>query len=162
MTFENPSLVLSNIALFKGFSATTIEELLNCAERRNIATGEFVVLADQLAGGLFVIISGTIDVLLTLPGGSQQQKIATLGSGDSIGELALVGVTRRSASVKAQTPVEVVFWSTENFLNFMQIHHEVGLDFFRNLSTVLARRLVTTDKHLSNALYQNLYHFGQA
>jgi CRP/FNR family transcriptional regulator, cyclic AMP receptor protein len=81
-------------------------------QRRRYAAGEALVERDSDRGGLFVMLSGTASVEV---GGATHE----LGAGDFFGEMALLGRTRRSASVTATEPVEALVIETIAFDPFL-------------------------------------------
>jgi CRP/FNR family cyclic AMP-dependent transcriptional regulator len=81
-------------------------------QRRSYAAGDALVERDSDRGGLFVILSGGAQVEV---GGA----VHDLASGDFFGEMALLGHTRRSASVTATEPVEALVIETIYFDPFL-------------------------------------------
>jgi CRP-like cAMP-binding protein len=81
-------------------------------QRRRYGAGEALVERDSDRGGLFVILSGNASVEV---GGATHE----LGPGDFFGEMALLGRTRRSASVTAAEPVEALVIETIYFDPFL-------------------------------------------
>ncbi len=64
---------------------------------------------------VYVIKSGTVEVLAERPDGSQEV-IRRLGSGDHFGEMALLRKAPRSATVQTVTAVQVFKMSPSNFM----------------------------------------------
>jgi CRP/FNR family transcriptional regulator, cyclic AMP receptor protein len=68
-------------------------------------------LVDQgnFAHEFFVLLDGTVEVT------KDGEHLADLGPGDFFGEIALVGHERRTATVKATTPVRAVVMHSRDF-----------------------------------------------
>lgn len=76
--------------------------------------GEVIFNQGDQGRHVYVIKSGTVEVLAKRPDGSQEV-IRRLGSGDHFGEMALLRKAPRSATIRTVTPVEVFRMSPSNF-----------------------------------------------
>jgi hypothetical protein len=77
--------------------------------------GEVIFRAGDHGRHVYVIKSGTVEVLAERPDGSQEV-IRRLGSGDHFGEMALLQKAPRSATIRTVTPVEVFKMNPSNFM----------------------------------------------
>lgn len=77
--------------------------------------GEEIFREGDQGRHVYVIKSGTVEVLVKRPDGSQEV-IRRLGSGDHFGEMALLRKAPRSATIRTVTPVEVFKMSPSNFM----------------------------------------------
>jgi hypothetical protein len=77
--------------------------------------GEVIFSQGDKGRHVYVIRSGTVEVVATHPDGSQDV-INRLGSGDHFGEMALLRKAPRSATVRTVTPVQVFKMSPSNFM----------------------------------------------
>jgi CRP-like cAMP-binding protein len=103
---------LRRVRFFEDLTDEDLARVAKLGRRRRFAAGEALVERDSDRGGLFVILSGTASVEV---GGAIHQ----LGPGDFFGEMALLGHTRRSASVTATEPVEALVIETIYFDPFL-------------------------------------------
>ena len=103
---------LRKVRFFEELTDDDLERVAKLGQRRRYAAGDALVERDSDRGGLFVILSGTAAVEV---GGTTHQ----LGPGDFFGEMALLGRTRRSASVTATEPVEALAIETIYFDPFL-------------------------------------------
>lgn len=103
---------LRQVRFFEELTDDDLERVAKLGQRRRYATGDALVERDSDRGGLFVILSGTAAVQV---GGTTHR----LGPGDFFGEMALLGRTRRSASVTAIEPVEALVVETIYFDPFL-------------------------------------------
>jgi CRP-like cAMP-binding protein len=103
---------LRKVRFFEELTDDDLARVAKVGERRRFAAGDALVERDSDRGGLFVILSGTAQVEV---GGA----VHDLGPGDFFGEMALLGRTRRSASVKATEPVEALVIETIYFDPFL-------------------------------------------
>ncbi len=103
---------LRSVPFFEGLTPEDLDRMARIGRKRRFAAGDPIVLKDQIAGGLFIILSGSVTVHA---GG----KTHTLGPGQFFGEMALLAGKPRSATVTAAEPVEVLILETMYFRPFL-------------------------------------------
>jgi CRP-like cAMP-binding protein len=103
---------LRKVRFFEELTDDDLSRVAKVGQRRSFAAGDALVERDSDRGGLFVILSGTAEVEV---GGA----VHDLGPGDFFGEMALLGRTRRSASVMAKEPVDALVIETIYFDPFL-------------------------------------------
>lgn len=81
--------------------------------RAHYDPGASIYLQDELAHSFYIIISGEVDVVREQD--DHEIHVATLGSGEYFGEMALLQEGRHTASVKARTPVDVMVMTGADF-----------------------------------------------
>lgn len=69
--------------------------------------GDALVRQGELGDALYVVVAGTLDVVLELEGGARQT-LARLGPGDCVGELAFLTKRSRAATVVAREPANAL------------------------------------------------------
>ena len=111
---------LRKVRFFEELTDDDLERVAKLGQRRKYAAGDALVERDSQQGGLFVLLSGTAAVEV---GGTTH----TLGPGDFFGEMALLGRTRRSASVTASEPVEALVIETTYFDPFLMQNPSVAV-----------------------------------
>lgn len=77
--------------------------------------GEMIFSEGDQGRHVYVIKSGTVEILAKRPDGSHEV-INRLGPGDHFGEMALLRKAPRSATVRTVTPVQVFKMSPSNFM----------------------------------------------
>jgi CRP-like cAMP-binding protein len=100
---------LAAVPLFAGCTRKELETIAKATTELTIEQGKEFVGQGDVGREAFVIVEGTADVLR---GG---RKIATLGPGESVGELALLDHGPRTASVVAATPMTVLVLGPREF-----------------------------------------------
>jgi len=85
---------------------------------------------------LFFLQSGMVSV--KLPRGV---RLASLGPGMEFGEMAIIE-QYRSADVWADTPVIGLELPLDSFADYRRLHPQIAMKIMRNLSALLARRLI--------------------
>jgi CRP-like cAMP-binding protein/ribonuclease BN (tRNA processing enzyme) len=107
--------VLMKISLFASLPTTVQNSIAACAEAVNFKAGDAIIRQGEDPDFLYIIKDGTADVTVLKNGGQSQEKIATLGSGQVFGEIALLIGGKRTANVIALTDMEVLRISKEQF-----------------------------------------------
>lgn len=131
---------LSHVALFQGLGRETLESLEAFTFRRKFKSGDLIVEEGRTGNGLFVVLSGKVEVVKGTPVG-RPQVVATLGPGEPFGEMALIGEWPRTASVKALEETECLGMDRWVFMAHIRRDPELGIRMLQ----VLAERLARTD-----------------
>ena len=132
---------LASFPLFAGIGAKALARLEPVMPSVVFPTGATIISAGPGDDDrIFFIESGEVSVVLGLSDGSHQ-RIATLSSGMSFGEMTMLGSTTRSASVHADT--EVRAWTLRaSALDVLALQHpDIKITILKNLSLDLAQRL---------------------
>ncbi len=93
--------------------------------------GEFVVRAGDMGREVYVMVAGEVEVLGG-GNGAENEVIATLGPKEVFGERALLEDAKRTASVRAKTPVDVMVLSRNDFRSVVGQMPALG-DYFDRL-----------------------------
>ena len=129
--------VLTNVPLFAGLDARAIEALAGFTFRKTFGAGELIVEEGRTWNGLFIIVSGSAEVIKGLQT-AQPRTLASLGAGEPIGEMALLGEWPRSASVRALETTECLGIDRWIFLDHLDREPKLALLLLQILSLRLA------------------------
>ncbi len=102
--------------------------------------GQVILHQGDVGSRFFLIVAGEVEVVREEPDGATT-RMATLGPGEYFGELALLRGTRRNATVRALTPVDVLTMHRGDFLA-LATH---GPFFRERLDAVVRERLAATE-----------------
>ena len=127
---------LGEQALLAGLAADEIAALAELSTERHYEVGQRIVSTGEPANSLFFLQSGMVSV--KLPSGV---RLASLGPGMEFGEMAIIE-QRRSADVLADTPVKCLELPLDAFADYGRLHPQIAMKIMRNLSALLARRLI--------------------
>jgi glutaminase len=127
--------------LFAGMPERTLARLKDCMQSADYPEGATIIQAGQEQDDrVFFIREGEVSVVLSLADGSHQ-RLATLSSGMSFGEMAMLGKVARSASVHADTAVRSWTLSAKVLDELAVDHPEIKIAVLGNLSRDLAQKL---------------------
>ena len=96
--------------LFGGVDDQAMTAIMPLLREENFASGELIVREGDQGDSLFVICSGSVEVLKSSPEAQTPfgDRIAVLKVGDVIGEMELIDMQNRSATVRALEPVSTL------------------------------------------------------
>jgi CRP-like cAMP-binding protein len=103
--------LMATSALFKPFNRMQQRDLLRRFTSHDVAPGTVVIHEGEEGRGLFVVLSGELDVSRRSAG--EVVPLGTLRPGDVFGEMALLRNARTTATVVAQRPATVLFLARE-------------------------------------------------
>lgn len=148
----DPGLVESTIAdsaLFIGLSDGERDDIAAFAEPLAFAPGACIVREGEPGDALFLLAEGTVEIL-TGEGTPHEKVVARLSGGSSLqagyagaffGEMSLIDVEPRSATVRAQTDVKLVRLPAPALQQYYRTHRDAHLAMVSNLARSLSRRL---------------------
>jgi CRP-like cAMP-binding protein len=153
---------LRDSELFENQPAEVIRAVLAQGQLLEYGPGDVVFRQGVEGDRLFVVKSGVVEVVATPADGTEPVPVAYLGTGEVIGELALLTGSPRSATVRSPERAELFAVEKGVFFDLM----DVLPAFSRNLCVVLARRLEATTLKVPRAsgkqLQGNLKYFDLA
>jgi CRP-like cAMP-binding protein len=126
--------------LFENQPEEVLQAVLGQGQILEFGPGDVVFLQGDQGDRLFIVKSGVLEVLSTPTDGTEQVPLAYLGTGEVLGELALLTGSPRTATVRSPERAELFTIQKPVFLHLM----DTLPAFSRNLCLVLAKRLETT------------------
>jgi CRP-like cAMP-binding protein len=145
--------VLQQVDIFHGVSRDDLLRVARICEERVYPRGDLIVLENTPGDELFIIIDGSVDVILDsslLQSSSnhprEPQVVATLWAGQTFGEIGLVDQGMRSASVRAASDATRVFVIDRQELSSLcDADPQFGYVVMRNIAADLAYKIRNTD-----------------
>jgi len=110
---------LSKIEIVRSLPPEEMESVLTCVEPVSVKAGEVIFRQGEPGNALYLIHDGQIEIQSSTNG--QARTIATLGSGHSFGEMALLTGEPRSASAIALTDATLLRLGKDQFDALMEI-----------------------------------------
>ncbi|MEH6648563.1 MAG: cyclic nucleotide-binding domain-containing protein [Motiliproteus sp.] len=143
---------LQSHALFGGISDSDIAIVEAQLKNEQFASGEYLFRQGDAGDRLLLICKGSVEIL-DEEGHATPVRLAVRGVGNSIGEMALIDIQSRSASVRALEPVTAMSLSCQSLLSIYQSTPELFTQIIVNIAREISRRLRSMDALLSSALY---------
>jgi divalent anion:Na+ symporter, DASS family len=136
---------LRTVSLFADLPREVLARLVSEFDELEVPASQTVFLQGDPGDALYVIVSGAVEVRGERDG--QAERVAVLGPGDCLGEMALVTGDPRSATVVALSPTRLLRLDKERF-RVLSERHPV---FLRELARVLCRRVARTSEDVAYA-----------
>jgi CRP/FNR family transcriptional regulator len=121
------------------------------AHPRRFAAGDVVFREGDASNTCYVVRSGHARAIRENPDG-RQLALATFGPGDIFGELAMFDDERRSATVEAIEPLEVLAIMGADMRRAMERRPQLAIA----LAAALSRRLRATNERLASQSFQTV------
>jgi CRP/FNR family transcriptional regulator, cyclic AMP receptor protein len=112
---RNPNAELRDLPVFAALTKRALTVADSLLTPVSFADGDVLCQEGHFGRQAFIIISGTAAV------SRGNEVLATVGPGDLVGELALLGDGRRTASVTAIEPVEAYVMSAQEFNSMLAL-----------------------------------------
>jgi len=141
--------------LFRGLPARARALFLDSARPVRLLPGEVLVHENQPASGVYLIRTGTMSISISGSDG-RQIHLGTSGPGETIGELAVLGGGRHSATVVALSPVVADHIPQDVFLTILAASPEAMMRLLRLLAARLRASDVRIVELASTGLYNNV------
>jgi CRP/FNR family cyclic AMP-dependent transcriptional regulator len=141
--------LMQQMPIFGAIDAAAIEFLLEPAPVVRVAAGDFFCREGDLADCMYVLESGRVTVSKSWEG--HELLLRRLAQGDCFGEMALLDLFPRSASVRADEDCSAIRLTSDNLLRLFE-HDAAQFALIQmNIGREISRRLRFTDELLFRA-----------
>jgi len=135
---------LRSVALFAGLPEEVFAHLAATLPQRSLAPGSVVFREGDAARALFVLLEGELEVTKQSRRGSES-RVAILGPSDTFGEMSLLDMQPRSATVRTLSPVRIVELGADALDELYRKDVKAYALLVLNLARDLSRRLRVAD-----------------
>ena len=132
-----PRDVLKNIYLFRDADPEDLAAVAAIAERKAYMAGEYIYRSGDIPDALLIVESGTIDVILK----DKDVTVASIGSGQALGEMAFFERTGRLASALAREPTHLIRLPFDRLDKVLAERPNLAITFYRHACVFFARQL---------------------
>jgi len=143
--------LLSNVELFSGFSEKQLVGASYVAHVKTLERREELFHKGDDGGEIYVVASGKLKALTTSIEGDDVV-FSILGPGEVFGEVALLGATRRTATVSAIEDCTLVAIDHRDFMTYVKTDPDMAV----KLLAVLAMRLKRVSELVEDTQFLNL------
>lgn len=144
---------LQSHALFGGVATDDLAMIIPRLRAESYAPGDYVVREGENGSVMYFIRRGTAEVLKATAGADEPVRLAVLHEGDTFGEMELVDVQSRSASVRALEPLTVLALSSEDLFDIFREHESAFIIIVMNIAREISRRLRKMDALVASSLF---------
>jgi CRP/FNR family transcriptional regulator, cyclic AMP receptor protein len=137
---------LQRMPIFGALRDDSLRLLLAQARELTVSPGAYFFREDDPARSMFVLGSGRVEVIKTWQG--RDFVLNDLGAGDCFGEMALMDLFPRSASVRAVEPCAAIEFGSDDLMHLYEHDVEQFALIQMNIGREVCRRLRATDELL--------------
>lgn len=138
--------LLQTMPIFGAIKDDTLNFLLERAKHLSVAKDDYFFRENDPGASMFVLEQGSVAILKSWV--DQTQDLAYLGGGDCFGEMALIEMGARSASVRAMEDCTAIELSIDILHELYQHDLEQFTIIQMNMSREVCRRLRKADELL--------------
>ncbi len=143
--------LLANVELFSGFSEKQLVGASHVAHVKTLERRAELFHKGDDGGEIYVVASGKLKALTTSIEGDDVV-FSILGPGEFFGEVALLGATRRTATVSAIEDCTLVVIDRRDFMSYVKTDPDMAV----KLLSVLAIRLKRVSELVEDTQFLNL------
>lgn len=128
---------LARVDLFSNLDKKELQALGSSCQERKYSAGTTLFSQGDTGVGLYILTGGKVRIIQAVNPDRAEEEIATVGTGDVLGEMALLDDLPRSATAIAVEDVTALLLPVWEFRSTLQSHPTIAL----KLLSVLSRRL---------------------
>jgi sulfate permease, SulP family len=141
---------LERNVLFRGMTEDERRTVFTLLHHRTFEAGEVISReGDELADEMWILTSGTVSIRLNFAQGKRSRRVASLGAGTVVGEMAFIESGRRSATIIADESVECYVLDRPAYAVIADEHPQIVSKMLANLLHESMIRLRNADEELS-------------
>jgi CRP-like cAMP-binding protein len=150
MVVSSPDLkaFLAATPFFGGLSDASLDLLVSMLVERRFEVGTTVIAEGEPGRSMFIVHSGEL-VVSKLGDSGRMIRIAGLEPGDFFGEMTLIEMQNRSASVVADSPTVLYELTAGNLYTYYKADIHAYVMVMQNINRELCRRLRRTDDRIA-------------
>ena len=141
--------LLQRMPIFGGIREEALAVLLERARVVTVRAGDYFCRENAPAHSMFVLEAGSVRVIKSWQG--RDVELRRLAAGDCFGEMALIDLYPRSASIRAAEDCRALEFGPEDLMHLFEHDMEQFALIQMNLARELSRRLRDTDAKLFRA-----------
>ncbi|MCF8034951.1 MAG: cyclic nucleotide-binding domain-containing protein [Desulfarculaceae bacterium] len=130
---------LARVPLFSMMKKRELNNIADMAEVLLYEPGEMIIREGDSDGRLFVILEGQVEVVKNL-GQANWRNLNRLGQGSYFGEMAVLGTSRRTASVVAVEQAKLMCLADFNLRAAMEKHPNIAIELLQTLAARLEEK----------------------
>jgi len=129
--------LIKNTYLFRGIAVDDLSALSRITEQAVLSPGQLVYDIDQVSDAIVIIEMGTVDIVIK----GKQAPVATMGNGQTLGELAFFQPSKRFATATARERTQLARIPFDKLSQLLTDRPTLALLFYRNACMFLAKHV---------------------
>lgn len=149
---ETPSLAeLADIGLFGGLDESVLTDFVQALPVLMLTPGEVVFREGDPGRELYVLLAGEMEVVKSSKG-PREARVAVFGPGDWFGDMSILDIMPRSATVRAVAPARVLKMSASDLESLYRRDIKAYAIVVLNIAREMSRRLRVADGILAEMM----------
>jgi CRP/FNR family transcriptional regulator, cyclic AMP receptor protein len=140
---------LLDTPFFGGLSDASLDLLVPMLVERHFDVGATIVAEGEPGRSMFIVQSGEL-VVSSLGNSGHTIRMAHLGSGDFFGEMTLIEMQNRSATVVTESPTVLYELTARQLYTYYKTDMQAYVLVLQNINRELCRRLRRADKRIAD------------
>lgn len=137
--------------LFTGLEPQEMLDLLGFAKFKVYKPGEVVVQENAMSDVFFIVETGRLDAFIASTSQQSGIHVKDIKAGDLIGEMAMLGIEKRTATIITKNESRLIIWNGVDCLDHFRKHRAPGYIVMKNLSEILGARVRDMNIMLRNS-----------
>jgi len=137
MSLQQEVDLLRKVPMFANMDASQLKLLSFASERVSFMEGDRFIKQDEFGDTAFLIISGEAEVLAEA--GGSEIHLGAVGVDQVVGDIALLHSGKRTATVRARTPMVCLKLTRDVFFHLVKENPDFALSVMRDLAKRLER-----------------------
>ena len=145
---------LQSHSLFGGVSKEALEKIRPLFKEKYYSKGNHIIREGEMGDSLYFIEKGSVEILkkMNVSGNEIQKRIAILREGETFGEMEIIDVQPRCASVVALEDLESLILSNADLYSIFHSDLKTFTMIIMNLAREISRRLRNMDTFALSSL----------
>jgi CRP-like cAMP-binding protein len=140
--------LLRSKALFGGLDDDRLKKICSFLEVESFYKGDIIIKEGEIGSKMYLLKKGKVEVLKYSREEKKEEVIAMLGEGDSFGEMELIDIQPRTATIKALEDIETISLNSHDLLSLSHSDLECFSIVLINIARIISRRLRKSDEML--------------
>jgi len=141
--------LLSQVPIFGGLPPPLLEQIIAASAVHRVEPGVQLIGEGELAKNVFVVLEGELEICKRGTNGAEF-RLAVLKRGDCVGEMSLIDIQPRSATVRTLTSALLLAIDNAGSARLYEEHPEAYLLLVLNIAREISRRLRRADQILAD------------
>jgi CRP-like cAMP-binding protein len=148
---EKTAKLLKEIELFSELDQKELKEVADVAQLKHLPSDKAIFHEGDSSDAIYITVTGRVKIVTTSSDG-KEFILTVLGAGQVFGEMGLLEVAPRSASVITITEVDLLVIKLEEFEHLLNSSPGIS----RKLMTILSRRLRRANSKMESLAYMDV------
>ena len=138
--------ILNRIALFGGLTDAQLYAVFRCLQHTHYDRGEFIFEEGDEPGEIYIVWRGRVELVLDAGGANLAERVFEVG--DCLGETAVIGIQRHTASAVARADTDLIVLPRSALFGLYDTDPKLFGMLVLNIAREACRRLHSADEIL--------------